>query len=385
MTRHNEDKVYTHWLYRAVGMGNRGLLKKLDQIGTHREIYEMAVSGSLEQYVREDCEEKLPKRYLRKAAQITEASRNCDVIADYEQMTDRGISLLTCREAGFPSRLASIPDPPYAIYYVGKLPEEHRRSVAVIGARNCSEYGKYMAKEFSSGLTAAGIQIVSGMARGIDGIAQAAALDAGGYSLGVLGCGVDICYPSEHRKLYERLIAEGGICSEYPPGIEPRAELFPPRNRLISGWCDGVLVIEAKERSGTLITVDMALEQGREVYALPGRVTDPLSAGCHKLIRQGAELVSSPQELLYGMKADYMNGGQKEQYEQQSLFPVEGVRGELMQLLDFQPKSLDRLQWEYEEAYGNKISIPELCNELLQLCAGGNAGQMGGSYYVRKK
>ena len=199
---------------------------------------------------------------------------------------------------------------------------------------------------------------------------------------------MDVCYPAEHRELYERLIAEGGICSEYPQGIEPRAMLFPPRNRIISGWCDGVLVIEAKERSGTLITVDMALEQGREVYALPGRSTDPLSAGCHKLIRQGAELISSPQQLLRGIQNVCRDGCRQERYEQQELFisvEMEGLKGELLRILDFQPKSLDQMQAEYDKAYGKSISIPDLCGELLRLCVDGYAGQVGGGCYVRKK
>lgn len=392
MTAKEMNKAYAHWLYQAAGMGNRGLLRKMERIGTPQEIYEMAVSGQLEERMEEQMKELFcgnpASKYRRKAAQITEAAMDCDVVGDYEQMSERGISFLSCKDEDFPQKLASIPDPPYAIYYVGRLPEEHRQTLAVIGARNCSEYGRYMARKFCEELAASGVQIVSGMARGIDGIAQTAALDAGGYSLGVLGCGVDVCYPAEHRELYERLIAEGGICSEYPQGIEPRAMLFPPRNRIISGWCDGVLVIEAKERSGTLITVDMALEQGREVYALPGRATDPLSAGCHKLIRQGAELISSPQQLLRGIQNVCRDGCRQERYEQQELFisvEMEGLKGELLRILDFQPKSLDQMQAEYDKAYGKSISIPDLCGELLRLCVDGYAGQVGGGCYVRKK
>ncbi|MCD8379233.1 MAG: DNA-protecting protein DprA, partial [Lachnospiraceae bacterium] len=144
---------------------------------------------------------------------------------------------------------------------------------------------------------AAGIQVISGMARGIDSISQSACLDAGGKSFAVLGSGADICYPPEERPLYERLVQEGGIISEYPLGMQPLNKNFPPRNRLISGLADLVLVIEAREKSGTLITVDMALEQGREVAVVPGRITDALSLGCHKLYSQGAHLVISPQQM----------------------------------------------------------------------------------------
>lgn len=171
-------------------------------------------------------------------------------------------------------------------------------AAAIIGARLASGYGREQARRFSYRLASRGITIISGMARGIDGIAQMAALDAGGKSYAVLGCGVDICYPEENRKLYDRLLQQGGIISEYPPGTFPEARLFPQRNRIISGLADLVLVIEARKKSGTLITVDMALEQGREVFALPGRVSDSLSDGCNRLIRQGAGAATCPEDIL---------------------------------------------------------------------------------------
>lgn len=373
MTKTESDKAYLHWLYQAVGMGNRRLFGELRQLAPPEEIYEMAKWGLLE--------EKLSRKYRKKAEQLTASTQNYDVAAKYEEMIERGISFVTIGEEGYPSKLSVIPDAPGALYYVGKLPDDQQKSVAVIGARECSEYGRLMAKQFGRMLAEAAIQVVSGMARGIDGIGQQEALVAGGYSLGVLGCGVDICYPPEHRKLYEQLIEEGGVCSEYPPGIEPRAMLFPPRNRIISGLCDAVLVIEAKERSGTLITVDMALEQGREVYALPGRATDPLSRGCNRLIRQGAEIVISPQEMIQELNPSFAG---REIYVQQTMFEPDSTKGQLMQLLDFQPKSMEMLQRTYTDTYGRHIPIPELCHELLQLCAAGYAGQVSGSYYIRK-
>ena len=367
------EKAYMHWLYQAVGMGNRGTLKRLEQIGTPEEIYGLAIQGRLE--------EKLSGRYRSKAEQITAYTEVYDVAAEYAKLSAAGISFVTAGEPEYPKRLAEIPDAPYALYYAGRLPEEARPTVAIIGARNCSEYGRGMARQFGETLAAAGVQIISGMARGIDGIGQQAALRAGGYSLGVLGCGVDICYPPDNRPLYEELILSGGICSEYPPGITPRAVLFPPRNRIISGLCDAVLVIEAKERSGTLITVDMALEQGREVYALPGRATDPLSQGCNRLIRQGAALVLSPQELLRELGVACVS---TEVYEQQVLFKTESISGRLLTLLDYQPKSMEQIRQEYAGLYGECLSVPELCRELLGLCTGGAAGRIGGNYYVKK-
>ena len=143
----------------------------------------------------------------------------------------------------------------------------------------------------------AGIQVISGMARGIDGISQQAALSAGGTSYGVLGCGVDICYPAQNRRLYEELLEKGGLLSTYTPGTKPLPQYFPPRNRIVSGLSDALIVIEARQKSGTLITVDMALEQGRDVYVVPGRITDRLSDGCNHLLTQGAGVFLSPESF----------------------------------------------------------------------------------------
>ena len=373
MTQRESDRAYMQWLFQAVGMGNGGFLKRLCTLSPPEEIYKMARQGKLA--------DKVSGRYQAKAKILEESAARYDVVAEYEKMTDRGISFVYMGEEDYPKKLMHIPDAPYALYYAGKLPGEGEMTIAVIGARNCSAYGKAMARQFGEALAREGVQIVSGMARGIDGIGQQAALDAGGYSLGVLGCGVDICYPPENRALYEQLIAQGGICSEYPPGIEPRAVLFPPRNRIISGLCDSVLVIEAKERSGTLITVDMALEQGREVYALPGRVMDPLSMGCNRLIRQGASPALSPQDMLSELKPDCSMHAEPGQMSPPA---VDGVRGRLYKLLDYQPESAETLQQKYADTYDGSITISELYLELLQMCADGYADRIGGNYYVRK-
>ncbi len=207
-------------------------------------------------------------------------------------------------ETEYPKALLHIRNAPKNLYVRGSLPSERMPTVAIIGARGCSVYGREMAQWFGRELALAGVQVVSGMARGVDGIAQMAALQAGGRSYGVLGCGTDVCYPKENRRLYELLVERGGIVSEHPSGTQPLPSHFPSRNRIISAISDCVLVIEAKERSGTLITADFALEQGKEVYALPGRLTDALSDGCNRLLWQGAGLALSPDcilELLAGM------------------------------------------------------------------------------------
>ena len=196
-------------------------------------------------------------------------------------LEEKKIRVINKEEKEYPRRLKEIPKPPEKLYILGSLPVERIPSVAVIGARDCSEYGRYVAARLGSVLGRKGIQVISGMARGIDGIAQEAAVDAGGYSYAVLGSGVDVCYPASNKSLYEKLKVTGGILSEYPPGTSAIARNFPARNRIVSGLADAIIVVEAREKSGTLITVDMALEQGREVYAVPGRITDSLSVGCN--------------------------------------------------------------------------------------------------------
>ncbi|MCQ2493396.1 MAG: DNA-processing protein DprA [Lachnospiraceae bacterium] len=217
-----------------------------------------------------------------------------------------GASFVSYYDSTYPNHLKSIPDAPLGIFYRGKLPSDSIPSVAVIGARSCSEYGAHVATELGSYLGSMGIQVISGMACGIDGISQRAAIQAGGTSFGVLGSGVDVCYPPSNRPLYDSLLINGGIISTYAMGEPAIASNFPPRNRIVSGLADAIVVIEARQKSGTMITVDMALEQGREVYTVPGRITDRLSDGCNGLIGQGAGIYLSPEifvtELLESLE-----------------------------------------------------------------------------------
>ncbi len=211
---------------------------------------------------------------------------------------ENDIQYIARDDARYPEYLRHYSGMPKGLWLLGRLPDPARPSVAIVGARDSSPFGDQTARWFASELAAAGVQIISGMAWGIDGMAHEGALEAGGDTFAVLGCGVDVCYPSGHRRLYESLIARGGVLSELEPGSPPLAYHFPLRNRIISALSDLVLVVEARAKSGSLITADLALEQGKEVFAVPGRVTDDLSRGCLNLIRQGAGLASSPAAVL---------------------------------------------------------------------------------------
>ena len=254
----------------------------------------------------------IEEKKLREMAFLTEKDRETirnfqkkgDLETEYDRLLERGIRLVACHDPAYPRRLKRSAGYPYALFVKGRLPDDDRLSVAIVGARQCSAYGERQALRFAEYLAGRGVQIISGMARGIDGAAGRGAINGGGDTYAVLGSGVDVCYPAQNRGLYADITNRGGILSEQLPGTAPRKEHFPARNRIISGLADAVLVMEARERSGSLITADMALEQGRDVYALPGPVDSPLSKGCNRLIRQGAGILLGPEELLEEMVSE---------------------------------------------------------------------------------
>ena len=234
----------------------------------------------------------------KQADELVERRKSIDIDREYDIAVNKGVKMVALTDRDYPRRLVNINSLPYMLFYYGELPEEEKPSIAIIGARMCSEYGRSMAKYFAEGLSRHGIQVVSGLASGIDGISQQASIESGGRSFGILGSGIDICYPASNRELYEKLKANGGIISEFPLGTKPIAQNFPMRNRIISGLSDVILVIEAKPRSGTAITVSMALEQGRQVYAVPGRINDALSQGCNHMIYEGAGIATDIDVIL---------------------------------------------------------------------------------------
>jgi len=280
------EKIYACWLcnFPDVGSGKRHKLSEL--CGGPEGVY---FAG------KEKWAQVLSEKQVKALAEFTKEWRP---EAEYRNMLQQGIWLLNSWDKEYPQCLAEMSDKPYGLFVKGKLPGSEVPTVAIIGARDCSEYGGLVAKELGAFLGRNGIPVISGMARGIDGLAQEAALNVGGTSVAVLGSGVDVCYPPRNRAIYERLVQEGAVISEYPLGTGALAMNFPIRNRIVSGLADAVVVVEARIKSGTLITVDMALEQGREVYVVPGRITDRLSDGCNRLLKQGAALLLSPEEFL---------------------------------------------------------------------------------------
>lgn len=376
MEKGQADKPYRYWLANIKGLGKKRI-ELLREFGSAGEVYR-ASEALLQAALGEKA-----------AGKILESKKNWDILGAYEKLYGQKIKLTCYGDGDYPGRLRNIPDPPFCLYYQGKLPEDKILAAALIGARACSGYGAYAAREFGSKLARTGIQIISGLAMGIDGIGQEAALNAGGQTFGVLGCGVDICYPKSNRQIYEACREQGGILSEYPPGTAPASYLFPPRNRIISGLSDVVIVVEAREKSGTLITVDMALEQGREVYAVPGRITDSLSRGCNRLFKQGAGVAISPVdilEVLYGTgdKAhNNMEERAKEEAEgerlKEEILKKSGLSPEeklVYRKLDVLPKTAEEL-WEQT---GKALPFKEVMGTLVELCIKGLVRQSAEGY-----
>lgn len=375
-----EKKMYACWLNGVPGIGNRTIDKLLELCGSEKEIY---LAG-----------EKLWRRVLNKR-QLEQMMHYAEGITPgqlLKELAEKKIQFVLREEADYPNRLKKIPDPPYGLYVKGRFPENDLPSVAVIGARDCSEYGNYVAAALGNVLGKNGVQVISGMARGIDGISQNAALEAGGSSFGVLGCGVDVCYPATNRDLYEHLCECGGVISAYPPGTEARPGNFPPRNRIVSGLSDILVVVEARNKSGTLITVDMALEQGKDVYVVPGRVTDRLSDGCNALIRQGASVFVSPEELLNEIwerwnyspfRKNVKENGKSNLLQWRPEGVAEGLNlqgREIYEALGFDPMTPEMIQSKLSENY----TIPQIMSILMELCLNGQAIQVGAGHFVKK-
>lgn len=369
--------IYTYWLDRVENITKKEKFMLLKELGSGEEIYRasmldlIGVLGNIEK------------------AQTLINQRKIDKIKwNYDKLLKENIRFCGFMEDAYPQRLRMIPDPPLTLYYLGNLPKEEQLSVAIIGARECSEYGKYVARELGKYLGEKGVQVISGMAKGIDGISQQAALEVGGMSYGVLGCGVDVCYPKENIGLYEQLKKQGGLLSIYHPMTQPKPQLFPPRNRIVSGLADALVVVEARQKSGTLITVDMALEQARDVYIVPGRVTDRLSDGCNQLLKDGAHVFLNPSDFFRTLSEQYPDKvfqdnkckeNLKKKTEQENLSEEELL---VYQLLDYYPQNYDQMSARLREMERQDV-LANLSGVLMKLCMIGKCKQISTGWFQK--
>ncbi len=399
------ERLYICELCKVKGL-NGGLGRKLiDYFGSAKEFFKAGKS---------DLEKLLPPSLFSAVMLRKEKMSDHDRSpGDSKSVStdEDGIKFITYDDEEYPGRLKDISDAPLGIWYKGDLPSDEIPSVAIIGSRQCSPYGEHIAAELGAYLGKNGIQVISGMARGVDGISQRAATQSGGSSFAVLGCGADICYPVSNYSLYKELASHGGIISTYPNGEPPLAANFPPRNRIVSGLSDAVVVVEARQKSGTLITVDTALEQGRDVFAVPGRITDRLSDGCNGLIGQGAGVFLSPEifvcELLeiYDAKKNKRSvfracSPEVNRNDQISIRHVTSDRIKKMHV-SFSGDTPDHEDISEEEAeildlLGlSPISTEEICSRLpgsdftgvsmllMQLMIGGHVRQVSQGSYIR--
>ena len=356
--------VYEYWLAAMQGVSAKKKRLLREEYREGRAVY----------YI-----EEIQLRFLdfledRDVEAILHARKDKDIEKDWQRLAEKNIRFIPYFSKQYPNRLRQIDDAPYALYVKGRLPEEDRLSAAIVGARKCTPYGEETALEYGECLAQNGIQVISGMARGIDGAGQRGALNGGGTTYGILGNGVDICYPREHIGLYMDIQVCGGLISEQPPGRPPLPVYFPLRNRIISGFSDVILVMEARERSGSLITADLALEQGKDVYALPGPVTSRLSQGCHRLIRQGAGILISPEDLLAELKVLRGPAVQKSDKNKKTLENHENV---VYSCLGLVPKGLDQLTAE------TGLGARELLDGLISLELKGSIREISKNYYIR--
>ncbi len=300
---------------------------------------------------------------------------------EIEKIEKEGVTLLTLNHSEYPPLLLTIYDPPPILYRKGKV-DNDPYPVAMVGTREMTSYGKSVAERLAGELARVGITIVSGFARGIDSVAHRATIAAGGRTFAVLGCGIDIVYPREHKKLYDEIVEKGVIFSEFPMGAHPEPRYFPQRNRIISGLSLGCVVVEASVKSGSLITARFALEHGREVFAVPGSILSETSKGVHYLLQSGAKLVVEVQDILKELLPQLKANRPQEDMIRVPIVEKKkpvliGDQDNLYNLLSLEPKQINTIIEESKLA----PSVVSYC--LLELELKGIVRQLGGQFFIR--
>ena len=309
---------------------------------------------------------------LKLIERIAQARQNVDLEKLWAKIEAQGIQILTWEDEAYPQRLKEIDQPPPVLYVRGDYLPDDLFAVAIVGTRRVTAYGRQITEELAAFLAANGITVISGLARGVDAVAHQTALKSGGRTIGVLGSGVDKIYPPEHRAMAEKMMEQGAILSDYAPGTPPDASNFPPRNRIISGLSLAVVVIEAGETSGALITAEFAAEQGREIFAVPGSILAPQSKGTNKLIQNGALPLLSVHDLMQALNLTRMG----EQKAARKIIPADETEARLMDVLGEEPRHVDEIR--------NQTALPieKVSATLALMELKGMVRQVGGMNYV---
>jgi len=308
----------------------------------------------------------------RLAENIVQARSGDLLEKNWEQIQRNGVGVLIWDDPHYPRRLKEIDQPPPVIYHRGEFDGTDQWAVAVVGTRRVTAYGRQVADEIGSQLARHGVTVISGLARGIDSIAHQSCLKSGGRTIAVLGSGVDQIYPPEHKQLAERIIANGAVISDYPLGTQPDGANFPPRNRIISALSQAVVVVEASERSGALITAAFAAQQGREVFAVPGSIYAPQSAGTNRLIESGAHIYTGIESLLKTLNLEH-----SDQYRSaKAVLPTDSTEAALFALLGREPLHVDEIQLK------SSLPIEQVSSALTMMELKGLVRQVGSMRFV---
>jgi len=360
------QEQYGMWLCSIEGIGSQTIRKLINRFGTPEEVY-TRTEEQLKEAEIGDRERKLlingKRQFHYRAMKQKISSYDMDVISYFSER--------------YPEKLRHIPDFPKRLYWRGRLPREELQ-IAIVGARNCSHYGREMARRFAYELSGSEIGVISGMARGIDGWAHQGALEAGGNTYAILGNSAEICYPKEHARLYQSIVRNGGVLSEYPPETPAMPGFFPMRNRIISALSDGVLIVEAREKSGSLITAELALEQGKDIFVIPGRIGDTLSEGCNQWIRQGAYLVTKPSDIVEYYEANGLLARRKKTKNLAKIkVSLESEEKMVYASLSLEPKEVNQIAKE------TALPAAMLMKQLFSLQKKGLVEEVGKNNYIK--
>jgi len=348
------------------------------------ELSPRAANALLERFGGPEAVFEAAQSELEEVEALTERGRSkilgpapAAIERDLKIIEDRGLVLTTVRSPDYPGSLKAIFDPPVLLYSMGRVMESDKLSIAIVGSRRATVYGRSVAERIARDLAARGLAVVSGGARGVDTAAHKGAMSAGGRTIAFLGCGVDVSYPAENKKLFEAMAENGAVISEFPLGSTPEPWRFPPRNRLISGLAMGVLVCQSPRASGALITAGYAAEQGKDVFAVPGNVDDDRNSGCHGLIKDGAKLVENAQDILVelGLSSD-----DERDERRQMLLPIDSLNPDeqkIVSLLSLEPMQVDDIITQ------SGLAAPQVAGMLTILEMKNIVRRVPGNAYVR--
>jgi len=363
----SENRVDWLALHLVPGLGNLTFKKLLDRFGEPAEVFQATLTDLVQV-------EGLRKKVAQSIARREFSQDPLNVLRDVEKY---GARIVTFSDPTYPEPLREIHDPPMVLYAKGLPLPSKPTFVAIVGSRNSTPYGVKTAENLAQGLARRGLGVVSGLARGIDSAAHWGCIEGRGFSVGVLGTGIDAVYPPSNQKLFETMVERGAVITEFPLKTPPEPKNFPIRNRLISGLSRGVIVVEATMKSGSLITASVALEQGREVFAVPGSVHSFKSTGCHFLIKQGAKLVENADDVLDEFGLNYNYAAKRDSYTEPALPPLEDNEKKVYDLIGDYPVHIDEIVREGNLEPGAASAV------LMRMELKGIVRQLPGKLFVR--